>query len=303
MNCLSWNIRGVGDSLKISRVRKAKHVFKISFIAIQETMASDWKKINCSSFWDNSKFDCEGVNSAGRSGGLLCIWDCNSLSKLESRVNQNFLLISCRVVGTSTTINFVNIYSPQDIAGKRSLWNRLLELINTMDGEWILMGDFNEVRSADERLNSTFCPSNARAFNEFIAMAGLIEYAMRGRKFTYMSKNGAKRSKIDRFMVCGAFMNRYPNASLLALPNLTNDHCPLILDVQSMDYGPIPFKMFNSWLDMDGFNDIVLRARASDTNEHFRDKILANKLQMVKEPIKSWKVQSGKSSIKSRKML
>jgi exonuclease III len=199
MNSLSWNIRGVGDAVKIARVKKMKQDLKINFIALQETLSSDWTKMRWERCWENSPMDCEGVNSSGRSGGLVCIWDKCSLKKIRAIHNQNFLLVSCQVSGSFSIINFINVYSPQDITGKRNLWNRMLNLINTLDGMWVLLGDFNEVRCVEDGKNSVFISSNARAFNDFIAQAGLLEYTMGARLFTYVSKDGAKRSKIDRF--------------------------------------------------------------------------------------------------------
>lgn len=91
---------------------------------------------------------------------------------------------------------------PQDPIKKRVLWNNLHNLVSS-DSEchWFVFGDFNVVRLPEERLGSTFCPSNAYHFNKFIHLAGLIKIKMGGHRFTYMNRSGNKNNKLDRFLV------------------------------------------------------------------------------------------------------
>ncbi|XP_076904566.1 uncharacterized protein LOC143560047 [Bidens hawaiensis] len=121
----------------------------------------------------------------------------------------------------------------------------------------VFVGDFNEVRDASERLNSDFVASNAEVFNRFINYAELCEYQMGGGSFTYVSEKGDKFSKIDRVLVCKDFKDCWPGASLNVLPKGCSDHRPLVLSMIPMDYGHIPFRFFNSWLEIPGFVDFV----------------------------------------------
>ncbi|GJY30115.1 RNA-directed DNA polymerase, eukaryota [Tanacetum coccineum] len=75
-------------------------------------------------------------SSVGLSGGILCVWDPNSFA---------------------TKVMFVSIYAPQDISEKKSLWEYITHIIDTWDGECIILGDFNEVRSKQERLFVLTC--------------------------------------------------------------------------------------------------------------------------------------------------
>ncbi|GKB96283.1 RNA-directed DNA polymerase, eukaryota, partial [Tanacetum coccineum] len=65
----------------------------------------------------------------------------------------------------------------------------------------LLLGDFNEVRSAEERLGSEFDQSGAQSFNQFISSSGLMEVKMEGYSFTWSLSSAAKMSKLDRFLV------------------------------------------------------------------------------------------------------
>nr|GEX31593.1 RNA-directed DNA polymerase, eukaryota [Tanacetum cinerariifolium] len=89
-------------------------------------------------------------NSLGNSGGILCIWEATVFKKDNVTVSDNFIAI----YGT---------WLP-------SQWN----------GYVIMMGDFNEVRSKDERCGSWFNPSSSRSFDQFIASSGLVDVKMEG---------------------------------------------------------------------------------------------------------------------------
>ncbi|GKC04476.1 RNA-directed DNA polymerase, eukaryota, partial [Tanacetum coccineum] len=69
----------------------------------------------------------------------------------------------------------ISVYAPQELAEKKMLWNYLNLVINRWKGDVIVMGDFNEVRSEDERYGSIFNARGAAAFNSFICTGGLLE--------------------------------------------------------------------------------------------------------------------------------
>ncbi|CAI9259368.1 unnamed protein product [Lactuca saligna] len=106
---------------------------------------------------------------------------------------------------------------------------------------WILCGDFNEVRSKEERKGSMFSVNCAHAFNSFIANCGPVDLHLGGRKYTWMNTEGSKFSKMDRFLVSNMFLQFWTNSNTLALPRLYPDHCPIMLNTNSLDFGPLPF--------------------------------------------------------------
>ncbi|GJX24082.1 cytochrome P450 [Tanacetum coccineum] len=105
------------------------------------------------------------------------------------------------------------------------------------------MGDFNEVRSASERLGSHFCHRSASVFNEFILSTGIFDLPMGGTRFTRMNSLGSKLSKIDRILVSKHFLDKWPNSHTLALTREFSDHSPILLLNSANDYGPTPFKI------------------------------------------------------------
>ncbi|KAI3751226.1 hypothetical protein L2E82_22274 [Cichorium intybus] len=263
-------------------------------MGIQETQLTDWGKIDVQGCWGTLDYDYVGVNSDGKSGGLVSIWNKTCFQKSEVVKSKNYIIIKGKWTGTNNDIIFANIYGPHELAEQRRLWQDLLEVKNSLPGSWVMFGDFNVVRRSEERFNSLFCPESASAFNRFIFEADLHDFNMGGEKFTFMSRVGAKLSKLDRFLACSNFLATFPSLVVTAHPRYLSDHCPVTLTSCQSDYGPPPFKLFNSWILKDGFDYTVKEAWENFVGFGTPDAYLANKLKNLKMKIKQWRARNEK---------
>ncbi|GKD98851.1 RNA-directed DNA polymerase, eukaryota, reverse transcriptase zinc-binding domain protein, partial [Tanacetum coccineum] len=84
-------------------------------------------------------------------------------------------------------------------------------------GNYILFGDMNEVRNAQERHGSFFSRSKAEVFNTFIINSNLIDLPMGGHLFTWMNKQGTKLSKLDQFLISEEVLNLLPDIKITIL--------------------------------------------------------------------------------------
>ncbi|GKB62951.1 RNA-directed DNA polymerase, eukaryota [Tanacetum coccineum] len=148
----------------------------------------------------------------------------------------------------------VNVYAPQNSHAKSKLWSELLHLKNTKLGFWICFGDFNVVREESDRKGTHFDPNTTYSFNKFIDEVELQEVVMGARNFTRINKKGTKLSKLDRFLISTKVFHTWPTIHSTALPRKFPDHCPILMESNSADFGPVPFKFYNSWLNEDSIN-------------------------------------------------
>ncbi|KAJ0455942.1 putative endonuclease/exonuclease/phosphatase [Helianthus annuus] len=257
---------------------------------MQETMISNIPLDLVSSFWGGVGFDFEFVNANGNSSGLLSLWDPKVFVKDLVTTDCNFLHVAGMVLAGSIRVNIINVYAPQTNDGKRQLWARINNLIRSNQGRWIVFGDFNAVRDRDERKNSVFDLVCARDFNDFIDDAGLREYNLKGLRYTFMSnKRGVcKLSRIDRFLVCDNVFNKWPNACVRAINRDFSDHSPLVFSVKDSNFGPKPFRMFDSWLDRPGCSDVVHSVLGGWINSGVADINLLNKLKRLRWCLRDW---------------
>ncbi|GJU10982.1 RNA-directed DNA polymerase, eukaryota, reverse transcriptase zinc-binding domain protein [Tanacetum coccineum] len=71
------------------------------------------------------------------------------------------------------------------------------------------------------------------------------------------AQKGTKLSKLDRFLISEDVTIRLPDVRITALDRLWSDHNPILLHIDKTDFGPTPFKLYNSWLLRDGFDNLI----------------------------------------------
>ncbi|GJY71915.1 RNA-directed DNA polymerase, eukaryota [Tanacetum coccineum] len=167
------------------------------------------------------------------------------------------------------------------------------------DGDCVIMGDFNDVRTEQERYGLVFNVQGANAFNSFISLASLIDLPLNGYAYTWAHKTANKMSKLDRFLVSKGLLASFPYLLALCLDRNLSDHRHILMQELSIDYGPTPFRFFHSWFNLDGFDKMVEDRWKSlatvDSNGMIN---LKKKLQAL--VIKQWTKNAKKGSYKAK---
>nr|GEZ52252.1 putative RNA-directed DNA polymerase, eukaryota, reverse transcriptase zinc-binding domain protein [Tanacetum cinerariifolium] len=131
----------------------------------------------------------------------------------------------------------------------------------------------------------------------------LVEVPLGGYSFTWCHKSAKKMSKLDRFLISVNLMCSCPSISSTSLDRFISDHRPIIMWEAHYDYGPVPFKFFYYWFELDGFDKLVeqtwLEANVNDQNSYSK---FMNKLKYLKEKIWIW-ATLHKESLNSRKSI
>nr|GEY84497.1 RNA-directed DNA polymerase, eukaryota [Tanacetum cinerariifolium] len=189
---------------------------ELNFLAIQETKLSNVSHMDVKLMWGNSNYDYVCSDSLGNSGGILCIWDASIFKKDNLTISDNFIAIYGTWLPGKSKILFVIVYAPQPTSCKRILWDYLLTLVGRWNGETIIMGDFNEVRSINERCRSCFNPYSARLFDHFISNSGLVDVNLDGYAFTWSHPSASNMSKLHRFLIsCANNFDPFPNDNVV----------------------------------------------------------------------------------------
>nr|GEW93757.1 RNA-directed DNA polymerase, eukaryota [Tanacetum cinerariifolium] len=90
----------------------------------------------------------------------------------------------------------------ENIIGKQGEDNDYIStIVDRWNGESIIIGDFKEVRSSEERRGACFNPYSAKYFDCFISNAGIVDVTLEGYAFTWSHPSASKMSKLDRFLV------------------------------------------------------------------------------------------------------
>ncbi|KAJ0926600.1 hypothetical protein HanRHA438_Chr04g0173101 [Helianthus annuus] len=127
--------------------------------------------------WGRSVYNMEAVDSCGRSGGLVSLW--------------NPTVFSC------SELNLVNVYAPNDAALRKTLWSDLLVLKNSRKGLWVFLGDFT--RLFEDYYNSPGL--NKSCTLSFIALIPKVKHPLRPSDFRPISFIGCINKFIFKVLV------------------------------------------------------------------------------------------------------
>ncbi|XP_071700036.1 uncharacterized protein [Rutidosis leptorrhynchoides] len=269
---MSLNIRGFGrddnnSESKFGWFRKLRMSESPDAIALQETKIPNATNGWVESIWGSSDFGFIQKPKVGKAGGMMVIWDTRAFKILEAAEGAHFLALKGKWFRKDHVTVIVNVYGPHTDEGKVVFWDSLSKLMNDQSVEWILCGDFNEVRFDYERRNCEFHEKRAELFNNLIDDMQLIEIPMNGKKYTRISDDGVKGR---------------------------SDHCPLILKDGNVDFGPKPFKIFDIWMEHKDIEDVITFAWNKEVKGSMPDCIFRDKLKNVKNSLREWsKLQFG----------
>nr|GEZ14506.1 RNA-directed DNA polymerase, eukaryota [Tanacetum cinerariifolium] len=237
----------------------------------------------------NFNFNYACILARGRSGGLISMWYTNMFTKERIWCDEAYIIVKGQWSNAVGDCFMINIYAPQESTAKSTLWNKLTDFMQHHNGRYILLGDCNVVRCENGRFGSIFSCLEADQFNAFIDSSGLLDLHIRGRLFTWMNKAGTKMSKLDRFLIFEDILEAIPDICITSLDKLWSDHTPILLHVSKSDFGPTPFKFYNSWLFRDGFDECIKAAWPSlEFNSDGRRLASHEKLRSLKHNIKQW---------------
>nr|GFB02263.1 RNA-directed DNA polymerase, eukaryota [Tanacetum cinerariifolium] len=176
------------------------------------------------------------------------------------------------------------------------LWDYSCHVKDNWDGECMIMGDFNEVRTEEERFWSLFNRQGANAFNNFITSACLVGLSLGSYSFTWAHKSATKMSKLDSFLISEGLLAIFPHLFAICLDRHLSDHRPILLKEMYSDFSAIPFRIFHSWFQRDGFNKMVEGTwKNLDVTDNNRLIYLNKKWKLLKQEIRSW-IKKEKSS-------
>lgn len=199
MKILSYNVRGLGSTAKRKTIRDLVSKEQVDMLCIQETKLQLVDQRICAQVWGDSELEWQAIPAENRGGGILCVWKRGIFNMTDCIIKPGFIgLIGTWGDMTEASV-IANVYSSCRLEDKRTMWRDLLEWKEHCPVTiWCLCGDFNSVRSEEERsgvsMNSGPQRREMAEFNRFIEEMGVLDIPLSGRKFTWYRPNGQAKS-------------------------------------------------------------------------------------------------------------
>ncbi|KAL4353131.1 hypothetical protein GQ457_06G018130 [Hibiscus cannabinus] len=301
MNCsfLSWNTRGLGRPEKLRSVVSTMKECKVRVVFLQETKISVLKPGFKSRLCGQTFRGFEFSPSNGASGGLITLWDTDFFSIECQVIKDRFIVLVGTIVRLKLKCGLVNIYAPNDQVARVNFFDFLSDTISSIQVPVFVGGDFNTVKSREEKVGVVMDVRPMRVLSNFIHLNGLVDLPMSGNSFTWF-RGGSQVTacKLDRFLVFAELLSIIPNLTQSALPRKLSDHSPVLLKEVTTMGGPRPFKWFTYWADDQQFNEMM-----EQTLSRNHKKGLGPKLRAVKVAVKSWVAEARSKETETVEML
>ncbi|XP_077232357.1 uncharacterized protein LOC143869093 [Tasmannia lanceolata] len=157
-----------------------------------------------------------------------------------------------------------SVYAHNYYISRRELWTNLEKLASSNQTPWIVLGDFNAVRSQEERYGYPPNIVQMEEFNSCLTNSALTDLRSVGLNLTWNNKGklgNLKMAKLDRSLVNEEWLHSFPNSYTEFIASGISDHSPFIVSCSNHNSpGPRPFKFMDMWLDDLSLYPIVERA-------------------------------------------
>lgn len=208
------------------------------------------------------------IPSVGKSGRLAVTWVSSRVSVIILEENRQFFHLQCQIDQSSPFLLTV-VYAIPHSNHREILWANIQRLSKQISSPWCVLGDFNDILSAGERIGGR--GGNRRRmmwFHEQISDCSLSDMGSSGPKMTWKGPciAGCARlyERLDRALANGLLFDSFPDAHVKVLPRTKfSDHNPLLLCVsykQGLGKAPKPFRFEAMWLAHESFSKFLKRS-------------------------------------------
>jgi hypothetical protein len=119
---------------------------------------------------------------------------------------------------------------------------------------WLLLSDFNFIRSQDNRNKPGGVVSDMFLFNDIIGHLGLLELPLKGRAYTWSNmQKDPLLEQLDWLFTSANWVSNYPNTLVLPLAKIGSDHVPCVVNIDTNIPKANFFRFENYWIDLPGF--------------------------------------------------
>jgi exonuclease III len=227
------NCQGLGKPGKFEFLRELITRHKADFIGLQETKRKEFDQRWFEAINPQKNFVWISAPPRGRSGGLLVGFNSDMFDVIWQ--DKSEFMINCLIHHKVKNVdfNFVNIYGAAQVENKSRFLSEFSSVCSHCNGPTIFGGDFNIIRSNEEKNKPGILSRWSVLFNSIIEMHGLIELDLSDRLYTWSNnRSNPTFEKLDRFLVNPDWDLMFHNATVRGLDRSLSDHVPLVLQTE-----------------------------------------------------------------------
>ncbi|KAI3473655.1 hypothetical protein Pfo_031429 [Paulownia fortunei] len=258
MNCLIWNIRGVGNEGSHKHLHSIYQLNRIKLLVLLEPMVQLDGNFFCRRFGFSKSF-------ANTSNKIWFFVD-NDFEFQILRDHEQLLHIEISSKLIASPILVTSVYAKCSTSDRKELWDELRKIADELDSKpWLVGGDFNVILDPHEKKGSSILNTTAmNDFGDMITNCGLIDAGFEGQCFTWTNKRVWER--LDRILYSDAWLHTFQSTKVTHLLRTWSDHAPLLTTVSfSSVKPPSSFRFMRMWMRHHLFLDATKQSWISPT--------------------------------------
>lgn len=206
-------------------------------------------------------------------GRIWCDWDPNKIDVKCIKITSQ--LVHCGMFDFVGNFMYwlTAIYAHNELEKRKTLWNDIEAIHRQQQGPWILLGDFNNVLQANDRIGGKIVTEmECLDLSRMMAAIGLFEKEGIGHYYTWSNKHttGTIYSRIDRVLGNLAWFDDNANTMLQNLPAGVLDHAMLCLTGPNNSVKRTPqFRFLNCLVEMEDYEPLVMKNWSTYSRETY----------------------------------
>ncbi|XP_074289295.1 uncharacterized protein LOC141614451 [Silene latifolia] len=256
-----WNVQGTDSKKRISARKEVVRTYKPTVLALVETHMGGDHATKLGSILGYDGYS--RVNAISFSGGIWVYWKTELVSVIPVFEHQQYITLEISRNGESPWF-FSAVYASPDPSNRRALWDELQTFAQDNNHPWLLAGDFNEIRSLNERHGGDAnMARRCKNFNNWIDNCELLELAFTGSSHTWSRGNSMETrqsARLDNSLCNADWGTLFEDAMVQHIPAFQSDHCPLFISPNGfvpLNAINIPFRFQACWLTHENFKEFV----------------------------------------------
>ncbi|XP_074337072.1 uncharacterized protein LOC141674252 [Apium graveolens] len=285
MSLIAWNCHGLANPRAVRLLKELNNLYRPSIIFLSETKCKKERveKIkNKLGFVGYFAVDAQGVG-----GGLALLWK-NEGNIAVANSSQNFIdfEVTHELLGKW---RYTGYYGLPERGRRAEAWNMIRYLATASTPPWCIIGDFNDLMTADEKEGGQSHPRNLLSgFSDAITDCGLLDLGYEGEQFNWERFRGTDRwvvERLDKGFANKEWIELFPNAIVQVHEVSTSDHKPLSLQLNRQVYMPKGhrFQFENMWI-----HEAECRGIIQDCWDEAEDQSLMEKLGKYCLKLEEW---------------
>ncbi|XP_075655028.1 uncharacterized protein LOC142625223 [Castanea sativa] len=189
------------------------------------------------------------VEDKGNAGGLCIMWK-NGMNLKVVEFNKN--LIAVKVSNQCFEWMLVGFYGPPYHSKKKKAWGNLFALLESRQGPWAVMGDFNFIVNEEDQLGGNKGGlSSTNYLKELLFEFNVVDLGYSGNKYTWAKGKWGKASikmRLDKGVASISWRLAYPRATIMHIGDIKSDHALILMDTNpSGSFTHRPFRFEAVW--------------------------------------------------------